>query len=407
MKVLNYFTVLSLLCSTQLLAEQKSDTLEDYLSKSKKKQFSYDYQKSEAESSKLRDSWIAPINIGYSYSKSKPYNDEQISQGANVKIDQPIFQSGGIYYGIKFAIAMKIYSDYSIDVAKRKLIKDTVSLLMQIKQTDFRIEKQNLSIKNSEINLALKREQYLSGQLDSGFLDSAVIEKNSVTQALYDIETAKERLISKFQTLSDLSHVNLAVPHLEVLTIDEFLKNNIVLKMAKSKSEQDRYNKNVTIAKYLPRLSFTAGYNWSKSENNKFSSNMGAFSEEKHYYDYGLKATMPISINTLRDVESAKVDYLKSIEISEDKKRELNAIYEQVMQNVDNLDKKKNLSEESRALYEKLLVDTQNLYSAGYKTNYDVELLKNSLAIQTIDSKVFEIDKQLELLTLYEMYLNE
>ena len=42
-------------------------------------------------------------------------------------MDQPVFQSGGIYYGIKYAEASRIYSDYSIDVAKRKLVKDAIS----------------------------------------------------------------------------------------------------------------------------------------------------------------------------------------------------------------------------------------------------------------------------------------
>ena len=69
-------------------------------------------------------------------------------------------------------------------------------------------------------------------------------------------------------------------------------------------------------------------------------------------------------------------------------------------------DKKIKLSLESKELYEKLLVDTQKLYEAGYKTKYDVDTLKNSLKIAELDSKIYEIDKQYELLNLYEMYVN-
>ena len=47
------------------------------------------------------------------------------------------------------------------------------------------------------------------------------------------------------------------------------------------------------------------------------------------------------------------------------------------------------------------------MYNAGYKTHYDVSLLENSVQIQKIDLKIFEIDRQLELLTLYEMYKHE
>jgi len=403
MKVLNISVALFLACSTLLSAAEKNEKLEEYISQNKKEQFSYDYQKNEAESSKLRDSWIAPLNLQYSYTVSNPYSAEQTSQNAAIKLDQPIFQSGGIYYAIKFAEVSHLYANYSVDAAKRKLVKDAISLLMQIKQLKLKIDKQNLQIKNAEINLELKKEQYLSGQLDSGFLDNAIIERNSVIQALYDIETTKERLISKFQAISDSSYESAQIPHLEVLDKESFLEYNILLNISKSDREKYRYTKNMTIAKYLLKVSITGGYNWSKSEKQLFSASDG----ERDYYDYGVKASMPLSINTFRDVESAKIDFLKSKLVIEDKKRELNALFEQVMQNIDNFDKKRVLSIENRDLYEKLLVDTKNLFTAGYKTKYDVDLLENSVEIQKLDVMIFDIDRQLELLTLYEMYIND
>jgi len=405
MKVSTLLIALSLLCSNLLLAGQNSENLEAYISENKKEQFSYDYKKIEADSSKLRDSWIAPLNLQYSYSKSNPYVDEQTAENAAIKMDQPIFQSGGIYYGIKFAEASRVYSNYSVDVAKRKLIKDAITLLMQIKQTSLKIDKQNYLIKNSEINLELKKEQYLNGQLDSGFLDNAIIERNVVIQALYDIQTSKEKLVSKFQAISDISYENAQIPHLELLDEDKFLGENIVLNMSESETEKSKYNKDITVAKYLPKVSITAGYNWSKSDS-PFQFNSSG-TTERDYYDYGVKASIPLDINTFRDIESSKISYLKSKIVVEDKKRELKALFEQVMQNIGNLDKKKLLSMTNIEIYEKLLTDTKDLFHAGYKTEYDVDLLANSVEIQKIDSNIFEIDKQLELLALYEMYKND
>ena len=401
MKALNLLILLSLLLSSSLLANENNSSLDGYISKIKNTEFNYDYSKNEAENSKLRDSWIAPLNLNYSHSTSNPYDADQVSQNAAIKMDQPIFRSGGIYYGIKYANALRKYSDYSVDVAKRKMIKDAISLLIQIKQSDLKLMRQDLQIKNSEINLAQNKEQYLNGQLDSGFLDNAIIERNFVIQNLYDMQTAKERLISSFNTLSDLDYMNVTIPHLELLNKEEFLKHNIVLKMVDSQIEKDDYNKNVTIAKYLPAVSLTAGYNWSKSDSPfKFGP------DEKEYYDYGFRANMPIDINTFRDIESARIDFLKSNVIKEDRKIQLDSIFEQVMQNIKNLEKKKLLSIENMDIYSKLLKDTKDLYSAGYKTEYDVNLLKNSVEISNIDSKIYEMDKQLELLTLYEMYVN-
>lgn len=402
-----------LLCSCIVLSLLKAEELDldPYISQLKQKEFTYDYEKSVLEKQKLRDSWIQPLQLRYSISKSNPYNEQgaqtQQTQNAAIVMDQPIFRSGGIYYGIKFAQASYEYNKYSIDVAKRKMIKDAVSLLMQIQQTALSIEKQELQIDNSRINLEQTKEQYMNGQLDSGFLNNAIIEKNRVTQTLYDLQTNKERLISKFGAVSDLPYDKAKVPRLTLVNEEDFLKNNIDVKQIQSEGERNRYNKNVTIAKYLPSVSLIAGYNWDKLENASFAGSTPFNPPETKYYNYGLKASMPLDFNTFRDVESAQVEYLKSLVVVEDKKRELSALYEQVKQNITNFDKKIQLSIENKELYAKLLDDTKQLYKAGYKTLYDVQNLSNSVEIEKVDQKIFELDKQLELLNLYEKLMND
>ncbi len=407
MKVLTLLSLL--LVSSSLLANENNASLDVYLSDLKKKQFDYDYKKNDEESSKLRDTWIAPIQLNYSYSRSNPNTKEQINQSAAIKMNQPIFQSGGIYYGIKYANAMRLYNGYSIDVAKRKMIKDTISILMQLKKSELQEKRQVLQIKNADINLEQKKEEYLSGRLDSGFLDDAIYQRNIVKQALYDIQNAKEKLVVQFQVLSDLDYNQASIPQLELIKKEEFLENNIVLKQTDAQIEKDRYYKNVTIAKYLPKVNFTAGYNWQKSEGQQFyiAGILRDSSREIDYYEYGVSASMPLDINMFNDIESIKYDYLKSQVIKADKQLELTKLFEQVFRNLESLDKKIDLSLENVELYTKLLADTKDLYDAGYKTEYDVENLQNSLEIQQIDAKIYEIDKQLELLTLYEMYVND
>ncbi|WP_151900604.1 TolC family protein [Sulfurimonas hydrogeniphila] len=408
MKASVLLTLLCLSCSFPLFGADDNAGLEQFISSYKQLQFQYDYEKNEAESSKLRDSWIVPVQINYSYSKNNAFGVGQSNQNAAIRINQPIFQSGGIYYGIKFANASKYYTKYSIDVAKRKMIKDTIAVLMQIKQTEFKEQKQKLQIKNSEINLQQKKEEYFSGQLDSGFLDDAVIQKNTALSVLYDIQAAKEKLVSSFHALSDLDYTKVAIPKLKLLEHDEFLQHNIVLQMDRAQTEKNRYNKNVTLAKYLPKVNLTAGYNWKLTTNQAFQvgPTIVSNSNELNYYDYGIALSIPLDINTFRDIESAKVDYLKAKIVLKDKQRELNSLYEQVMHNIENYNKKIALSNENIVLYTKLLEDTKKLFKAGYKTEYDVQRLANSLRIQNIDTKIYELDKQLELLNLYEMYIS-
>jgi outer membrane protein TolC len=402
-----------LLCSIFFLSILDAEELylDPYISGLKHKEFNYDYEKSVLEKKKLRDSWIQPLQLRYTISKSNPYNEQgastQKTQNAAIVMDQPIFRSGGIYYGIKFAEASYEYNKYSIDVAKRKLIKEAVQLLIQIKQNELNLQKQELQIDNSRINLELKQEQYLNGQLDSGFLNNAVIEKNKVTQALFDLQTNHERLISKFETISDLDYKEASTPHLRLVSSEQFLEHNIDIKQLQSEGERNLYNKNVTIAKYLPSVSLTAGYNWDKLENPSFAGLPVSSPPETQYYNYGLKATIPIDFNSYRDVESSRVEYLKSLVVIDDKKRELASLYEQVTQNLNNYDKKIVLSEENKALYAKLLDETTQLYTAGYKTTYDVQTLKNSVKIEEVEQQIFELDKQLELLNLYEKLMND
>ena len=78
MRALNFLALLSLLLSSSLIANENNISLDDYISVNKKEQFNFDYQKNEAENSKLRDSWIAPLNLNYSYSTRNPNGGDTI-----------------------------------------------------------------------------------------------------------------------------------------------------------------------------------------------------------------------------------------------------------------------------------------------------------------------------------------
>jgi len=387
----------------QMSAElQQSGSLDDYLSELKRKQFDYEYEKADQETNKLRDSWIRPVMLRYSFSRANKFSETE-NQNAAIAIDQPIFQSGGIVFGVKYASASRDFANYSIDQQKRLMIKQAVSLLMQVKQSELTLKKQQLQVANSQINLEQKREQYLNGQLDSGFLNNAIIELNLVKQANIDLETRDAQLIAQFKKLSDLDPKTAPIPFLAIIDETQFLEENIDMKLAESESEKNRLFKNVTLVKYLPEIRLQASYNWEKNSNSVFNP---SFPESKgydvDYYRYGVAASMPLDINSYNDFQAAKVDYLKAKIVIDDKKRELKLLFDQVMQNMINYDKKITLSQENREVYDVLLGDTTDLFRAGYKTQYDVDLLTNSMEIEEINQKVYAIDKQLELLNLYE-----
>ncbi|MEA1916042.1 MAG: TolC family protein [Campylobacterota bacterium] len=384
-------------------SEPSKVKLDAYISQLKQEQFKLDYERIDNESSLLRDSWIMPININYTLDKSNPFQKLQTSQRAAIVMDQPIFRSGGIFYGIKFAQASREFSNLSVEQLERQVIKQAVELLMLLKKSNLQLKQQRVRLANAEINLIQKKESYLNGQLDSGFLTDAVIQKNVVAKALFDIERNTQSYLSQFKAISDMNPQNATVPHLKIISEDEFLNNNIDLNKIKSQSKRDDYNKNITIAKYLPSLNVVGGYNWSGTEGvHVFNGTRAIDDSEDKYYNFGIKATLPLNINSYNDIQVARIEYLKSVVIQEDTAREQKALFERIMQSLENYDKKIVLAKENIELYSTLYSDTQILYKAGYKTSYDVDSLKNSLEIENYEMSIIELDKQMALLTLYE-----
>jgi len=200
--------------------------------------------------------------------------------------------------------------------------------------------------------------------------------------------------------MSDKDYKTLPLPEFHRLEKADFLVHNFLLQQSDAEVDMQNQNHNVTITKYLPSVSLIGGYNWTKNENPA----MPIGEEERDYYDYGIAVNIPLSINSLRDIESAKVDTIKAKLQAKDKTLEVELLYDQVMQNVRNLDKKVALSKENISLRKKLLDDTKRLFNAGYKTSYDVDLLTNSLKIEELTLAIYKIELNTTLLPLYEVY---
>ena len=84
-----------------------------------------------------------------------------------------------------------------------------------------------------------------------------------------------------------------------------FLEENIDIKLAESESEKNRFNKNVTLVKYLPSVNLQASYNWQKQESYfVFDPSQPARSSasETDYYRYGIQASMPLDINSFNGI---------------------------------------------------------------------------------------------------------
>jgi outer membrane protein TolC len=373
------------------------DELPDILSENKSKILNYQKEKNQIESDKLQKSWISPIVVSYKKNYSEQLISGRVDTGSfSIGIDQPIFKSGGIYFAIKYADAIRGLNGTSIEIQKRAMIGNALSILYNLKKLALNQKKLRLLVKNDNIDILQKRDSYDSGLIDSSFLDQSILKKNSDEIQLLDIELSIQKLKNDFYLLSDKNPSSIKLPKLKLIKESRYKGKNLELVKEKFAVREKSYSSKMTWTKYLPTISIQARYTDSDPSAIFVNPNL-----KEAYNSYGFTISMPISINSLRDIESSKVSYMEAETKLMDKKKDIENEYKLVLKNLAILDKKISLSKKDEKLYKSLYKSTKNLQKAGEKTKLDTELMGNSLKIKKYDQQIYRIDKELQLLSLY------
>ncbi|HEY9190682.1 MAG TPA: TolC family protein [Sulfurovum sp.] len=389
---------LFLLCSLLVSSVIYADELGDILSDNKELLFDYQLESNELESDMLSKSWVNPVRLQYSRDYSTQIEDiTRRTGGYSIVIDQPIFKSGGIYYGIKYSQALRDATRADIQLQKRMMIGDAISILFNMKKTKLEQEKLKYQIKNDSIDILQKRESYDAGLLDSSFLDQAILQKSQDETALLQTELTLMELKQKFALLSDKDPKHLRLPALKLMGKNTYSEANLELKRDRLRAEQADYNQKVTWTKYLPTVSLQGQYTEIDGDGPLFYPP----GMKLNYYNYGFTISMPLDINTFSDIEASKVEKLKAAVEVLDRKNTVEEEYDWVDNSLTILDKKITLAQKDEKVYESLYRLTKNLADAGEKTSLDADIMQNSMQIRKIDQKIYEIDKQIQLLKLY------
>ncbi|HFU76923.1 MAG TPA: hypothetical protein ENK68_00265 [Epsilonproteobacteria bacterium] len=374
-----------------------ADELSDILSSNKNVLFDYQFRSNTAQSNTLENSWINPIMLQYRKNFSKQFINRTIQTGSfTVGIDQPIFRSGGIYYAIKYAQALRGANEVDIKIKKREAIGNAVKLLFEMKKTKLERKKLALLIKNDVIDIRQKRESYNAGLIDSSFLDQAILKKNQDETKLLELDTSLLGLEQNFALLSDKNPEKLKLPKLKLLSAEHYKGDNLELARDRLRAKEKGYNSKITWAKYLPTISVQARYT-----NEDLSPLFSVPGIKEKYFTYGFTISMPLNINMFSDIESSKVEHLKAQTEVIERKHTIDEEYKHVKNKLKIIDKKIALSRKDVQLYHRLYRTTKNLVTAGEKTKYDAELMQHSLEVRKLDQKIYAIDKQIELLGLY------
>jgi outer membrane protein TolC len=384
LKISKYASAFLLLGTTLFASEILSDAQKSSLELQKEKAV----QDSEA----TKYQWLNPITYTGSYQNGSEPGDSLTS---TISISQPIFKSGGIESTMKYAENIKSSSTISIEMQKKVLIKSAYNLAYTIKKTDLQMAKTKLALENAKIDLRIKKESVTNGLLDISFLNNAILTKNSIDATLLELDFTKINLINSFKNISTFDPYKVELPVLTKVNSKDFKEKHLEILKTQIDIESKKNLEETTISNYRPSIVANGSYTY---DHTSISS---AHPKDTTGSVYGVKVVIPLDYNYYAKTGSAKVDYLKSkqdLEIL--KTKEANFFKTQELK-ITMLDSKLTLTKENIVVYNDLLAQNIELASVGIKTRDDVQVIQNSRDSELLNMKIFEIDKQLELLEIY------
>ena len=364
---------------------------EKIISDKRLENFNLTKEQIEQDSSKLRKDWINPVTYQYKKNLGEEYETAQ----SIISINQPIFQSGGIYKAIKYADSTYDYASLELDQQKKDLITQALNLLYGIEKTNLNIQKAKYTLENAKIDVNRKKEQVLNGFLDASYLDDALLNLNSTKHNLVDLKYKKEELINSFNNISSQDYTKFELPVFKIFSEQEFIENNIELKKAEADIQKKGNYSYMTMAKYLP--SVNAFYTYSKyhdiDDNPKLT--------KENDQTFGLSLNVPFDSRTYNDVQSKRIEYLKSKLNLENSIDDEKTFFKTKLEKISMLDERLQITREDLEVYDSILKIINEEKQAQMKTQSDLDTLQNSQKIKSLDLKIYEIDKQIELLELY------
>jgi outer membrane protein TolC len=389
---ISFYLILSLLFALsldakedELLSQEKLNLLEQ-----QKKQY-------EAEHEKLRDNWIAPLNLGASYSYDKSANDMHGDmKKISASLSQDIFRSGGITYQINYADAKKRADEIGLNQQIAALNEELFRALLNYKKNSYELEQSRKKLANYDIEIFIKRQLYDAGKVDITELNNALMSKSSEQKnyVLLEYSMAKARL--DISSLSDIDPDTYPLYSFVLVEESEYLQNSLDLRYARAKSQTYEHLYNVTKSSYLPSvaISGSAGY-----QNYDSKEHLAGYNGD--FYSAGISVNIPFFYNSSAAKEEAKAVYLRGAADAQDKERTKRSSYAQSVELIKSYRRYIEITSKNLSLYDDLISVTQAGVDAGYKTGYDLQTLKNSKAIDEYTIKINEINIQLELSKLH------
>ncbi|MDN5089139.1 TolC family protein [Aliarcobacter butzleri] len=332
--------------------------------------------------------WLNDLNISLSQSK----DDENIkTKDYSLNLNQKILDFGGISSQIDYANNLFKQEALKIKMENFEDLNTLYKNFIDFKINDINILQNDLNIKNSEIEVDIKKSQYRNGQSDISDLNDAIMKKNLLEDSKMNLKLNKVIYENDIKKLTSYELNNLTIPSISLISKDIFLEKSTKKLYANLESQvsQNEYKK--TKSKYLPALNLTGAVGYQDSTTKK----------SQDYYNYGASITMPLNYTFSNDIEYSKLVYLQNRKKEELTSIELEKVYDSSIETIKQFENRINLALNDIKLYEELLELNQEEFNAGFKADEDVQTLKNSKEIRKLDIEKYKLNIKKELLYIY------
>lgn len=353
-------------------------------------------QQIEKDMSVSQKSWISPLMLSVSVNKSEgsAQTDTQ-TKSAGVSWQQDLFRSGGIYYTIKNSKATGAANLLGIDIQEASYLKQLYTLKAQTLRDVLKKEQNGLTLKNMDIDLLITKAKYKAGLSDISELNQATLNRDNARTNLIIVKNTLSSEIFELKKLTNSDNTDtIIMPNIQTITQEQYLAQNLELLQYKEQDIAQESSWKKTQASYLPKLTFNGSYAQKDVQTNLTSYNGNA-------YNYGLTLSMPLDVSTFDSIESAKMQYMQVKSSQLDRQLELKQEYDKHINNIKDYKEKITVAQQMIDMYNELYDFTKKQVKTGFKSRYELQSLRNSLKIQTLEKKIQNYNILIEKTSLY------
>ncbi|HEX5624316.1 MAG TPA: TolC family protein, partial [Sulfuricurvum sp.] len=318
--------------SIMALSASGADT--DFLSPEKQSYYQQQQQQINSGYEKLRYNWVSPVSLKASgiYEKSAMTDTKDIRQTLSAGIAQDLFRSGGITYAIGYADAKKEADMLGLGREIATTNQQLMHAVLTYRKNKFLLEQSEIKLKNSQIEIFLKRQQYTAGDIDITLLNNALMNQSTELKNNTAIRYTLAQQKLEAAKLSDTPIDSILLPVYTLTPKEAFLEEGWDLRYAQALSHSSSQQYGEIKSSYQPKLTLIAdaGLQRYDPQTNSMADYQGNF------YDAGLQLSVPLTYNAAATTQEAQALYLKQQAQAADTKRLMEASYEQKVALIEN-----------------------------------------------------------------------